>query len=173
MALAVWFGLSLRPNLWMLMLWMVAAALWAGARLFGIKATSSPPSFWSNALMTMLILLGPAIEDSGQRQGSYRRLRHPRGPVHRRRALRLGDGLGARALARRGGASQGGELVLALRGSHQMLLDRADSTLGPLEAFIEKRLLPRGAGVPMKKTFGGDSWLPCQMTIARPCRQRR
>ncbi len=64
MAALVWFGLSLRPNLWMLMLWTVAAALWAGARLFGAKATSFPPSFWSNALVTMLILLGPAIEDA-------------------------------------------------------------------------------------------------------------
>lgn len=64
MAALAWFGLSLQPNLWMLMLWMVAAALWAGARMFGVKATSLPPSFWSNALVTMLILLGPAIEDS-------------------------------------------------------------------------------------------------------------
>lgn len=64
MAVLVWSGLSLWPNLWMLMLWMVAAALWAGARLFGVKATAFPPSFWSNALVTMLILLGPAIEDS-------------------------------------------------------------------------------------------------------------
>lgn len=64
MAALVWFGLLLRPNLWMLMLWMVAAALWAGARLFGVKATSLPSSFWMNALVTMLILLGPAIEDS-------------------------------------------------------------------------------------------------------------
>jgi hypothetical protein len=64
MAALVWFGLSLRPNLWMLMLWLVAAALWAGARLFGIKATALPPSFWRDALVTMLILLGPAIEDS-------------------------------------------------------------------------------------------------------------
>jgi hypothetical protein len=64
MAALVWFGLLLRPNLWMLMLWTVAAALWAGARLFGVKTTSLPPSFWRNALVTMLILLGPAIEDS-------------------------------------------------------------------------------------------------------------
>jgi hypothetical protein len=60
----VWTGLSLRPNLWMLMLWMVAAALWASARMFRARATSLPPSFWRNALVTMLILLGPAIEDS-------------------------------------------------------------------------------------------------------------
>lgn len=63
-AALAWFGLSLRPNLWMLVLWLMAAALWAGARMFGVKATSSPPSFWRNALVTMLILLGPAIEDS-------------------------------------------------------------------------------------------------------------
>lgn len=64
MAALVWFGLLLRPNLWMLMLWVVAAALWAGARLFRVKASASSPSFWINALVTMLILLGPAIEDS-------------------------------------------------------------------------------------------------------------
>jgi len=60
----LWFGLSLRPNLWMLMLWMVAAALWAGTRLFRIRPGSLPPSFWVQSLVTMLLLLGPAIEDS-------------------------------------------------------------------------------------------------------------
>ncbi len=64
MAALVWAGLSLRPNLWMLMLWMVAAALWAGARLYRVKPSSFAPSFWVNALVTMLILLGPAIEDA-------------------------------------------------------------------------------------------------------------
>jgi hypothetical protein len=71
MAAVVWVGLSLRPNLWMLMLWMVAAALWAGAKLFGVKPTSFPPSFWSNALVTMLILLGPAIEDAAVGKDVY------------------------------------------------------------------------------------------------------
>jgi hypothetical protein len=42
----------------------MAAALWAGARLFGVRQSAWPPSFWSNALVTMLILLGAAIEDS-------------------------------------------------------------------------------------------------------------
>jgi hypothetical protein len=72
MATLVWCGLSLRPNLWMLMLWMVAAALWAGAKLFGVRRTSFPPSFWSNALVTMLILLGPAIEDAAVGKDVYR-----------------------------------------------------------------------------------------------------
>lgn len=62
--LAVWLGLSLWPSLWMLMLWLMAAALWAGSAMFGARATAFRPSFWSNALITSLILLGPAIEDS-------------------------------------------------------------------------------------------------------------
>ena len=72
MAALVWFGLSLRPNLWMLVLWMAAAALWAGAKLFGVSRTSFSPSFWSNALVTMLVLLGPAIEDTAQGKDVYR-----------------------------------------------------------------------------------------------------
>ena len=64
MALAVWIGLSLWPSLWMLMLWLMAAALWAGSAMFGARASAWRPSFWSNALITALILLGPAIEDS-------------------------------------------------------------------------------------------------------------
>ena len=71
-ATLVWGGLSLQPNLWMLVLWMVAAALWAGAKLFGVMRTSFTPSFWSNALITMLILLGPAIEDAAVGKDVYK-----------------------------------------------------------------------------------------------------
>jgi hypothetical protein len=63
-AAVLWMGLSLLPNLWMLMLWMMLAALWTGARMFGVRKSTHPPSFWSNALITALILFGPAIEDS-------------------------------------------------------------------------------------------------------------
>ena len=63
-AAVVWLGLSLHPTLWMLALWMMGAALWTGSGIFGTRSTSLRPSFWSNALITMLILLGPAIEDS-------------------------------------------------------------------------------------------------------------
>jgi hypothetical protein len=60
----LWLGLSLLPNLWMLMLWLMLAALWTGARLFGARRSAHRPSYWSNALITALILFGPAIEDS-------------------------------------------------------------------------------------------------------------
>jgi hypothetical protein len=42
----------------------MAAALFAGSALFGARRSRFRPSFWSNALITTLILLGPAIEDS-------------------------------------------------------------------------------------------------------------
>ena len=71
MGAAVWIGLSLWPSLWMLMLWMMAAALWAGAGIFGVRRTALRPSFWSNALITILILLGPAIEDSATGKGVF------------------------------------------------------------------------------------------------------
>ena len=71
LATVVWFGLSLWPNLWMLMLWVVAAAMVTGVRLYGIKATPYSPSFWMNALVTIIILLGPAIEDSAVGKGVF------------------------------------------------------------------------------------------------------
>jgi hypothetical protein len=43
---------------------MFAFALFVAAKLFGLLATRVAPSFWVNALVTMLILLGPAVEDS-------------------------------------------------------------------------------------------------------------
>ena len=70
-AAVVWLGLSLHPSLWMLMLWMMGAALWAGSGIYGTRSTTYRPSFWSNALITMLILLGPAIEDSASGKGVF------------------------------------------------------------------------------------------------------
>ncbi|MET0540980.1 MAG: hypothetical protein ABWZ88_04430 [Variovorax sp.] len=63
-ALGLWFGLSLWPSLWMLALWLMAAALWVGSAMTGARSSRFRPSFWSNALITALILIGPAIEDS-------------------------------------------------------------------------------------------------------------
>lgn len=64
LAALAWTGLSLWPSLWMLALWIMALTLWCGSALFGTRRNAYRPSFWSNALITTLILLGPAIEDS-------------------------------------------------------------------------------------------------------------
>ena len=71
MAAVVWFGLSMWPTLWMLVLWIVAVTLWGGARMFRVRPSAYPPSFWLNALMTMLIVLGPAIEDAAVGKDPY------------------------------------------------------------------------------------------------------
>ena len=63
-AVGIWLGLSLWPSLWMLVLWLMAAALWVGSAMTGARPSRFRPSFWSNALITALILIGPAIEDS-------------------------------------------------------------------------------------------------------------
>ena len=46
------------------MLWLVLAALWTGSAMFGVRRTRMQPAYWSNALVTAFLLLGPAIEDS-------------------------------------------------------------------------------------------------------------
>jgi hypothetical protein len=63
-AAVVWTGLSIRPTLWMLTLWLMASALWTGSAMFGARRTRMRPTFWANALVTAFLLLGPAIEDS-------------------------------------------------------------------------------------------------------------
>jgi len=64
---AVWYGLSIWVSLWMLVLWLAAAGLYAGSAMFGSRSTTMRPSFWANALITAFLLLGPAIEDMGSK----------------------------------------------------------------------------------------------------------
>ena len=64
LAFALWMGLSLWPSLLMLVLMLSLMTLWLARRLVPLVASRFPPSFWSNAWITALILLGPAIEDS-------------------------------------------------------------------------------------------------------------
>lgn len=64
LATFVWFGLQLWPSLWMFTLWMMLVTCWLAMRLYRVKASAYPPSYWMNALLTLLIFLGPAVEDS-------------------------------------------------------------------------------------------------------------
>jgi len=63
-AMAFWFALQACPSLWMFFLWMLLFGLYLGAKLYGVSATRFPPSFWVNVGATMLILIGPAVQDS-------------------------------------------------------------------------------------------------------------
>jgi len=72
LAMLIWSGLSLRPNLWMFALWTAAASLWIGVRMFGVKATPFGRSYWLNAMMSLFFVLGPAITDSANGDDAYR-----------------------------------------------------------------------------------------------------
>lgn len=63
-AIVFWFALKLHPDLWMFFWWMLLFGIGFGGKLYGLFATRFPPSFWQNACVTMLILVGPAVEDS-------------------------------------------------------------------------------------------------------------
>lgn len=71
-AVVVWFGLSIAPNLWMFFLWTLLLAIFLAGKFYAVLATRYPPSFWQNVLVTMLILLGPAVEDSASGKDVYK-----------------------------------------------------------------------------------------------------
>jgi len=70
-AVLFWFGLKLHPTLWMFFLWMLLFGLYFAAKLNRISASRYPPSFWMNTAVTMLIMLGPAVEDSANGKDVY------------------------------------------------------------------------------------------------------
>jgi hypothetical protein len=66
-----WLVLKLQPNLWMFSLWMLLFGVYFAAKMFGVFASRFPASFWLNVGLTMLILLGPAVEDSANGKDVY------------------------------------------------------------------------------------------------------
>lgn len=66
-----WIALSVAPNLWMFSLWMLLLAIGISARFYGVFPSRYPPSFWLNVMVTLLILLGPAVADSATGKDVY------------------------------------------------------------------------------------------------------
>jgi hypothetical protein len=64
LAMLVWQGLTLWPSLWMFVLWMMLVFCWMALRLYRIHPSKYPPSFWLNTMITLVIFLGPAVQDS-------------------------------------------------------------------------------------------------------------
>ena len=71
-AILFWFALKFWPSLWMFFLWMLLFGIYFACKLYGVIVTRFPPSFWINVAVTMLILLGPAVEDSAMGKDPYR-----------------------------------------------------------------------------------------------------
>ena len=72
LAIAMWFALKLHPTLWFfsLLMWLVAWAL--GRKVYRISTTSQSSSFWLNVGANLLILLGPAVQDSANGSDVYK-----------------------------------------------------------------------------------------------------
>ncbi len=66
-----WFALGLWTNLWMFFLWMLLFSLFFSCKIYQLIATRFPASFWINTAVTMLIMIGPAVEDSANGKDVY------------------------------------------------------------------------------------------------------
>lgn len=66
-----WFALKLAPNLWMFFWWTLAFSLFITSRLYGVVKSKYPPSYWTNVMITLLILIGPAVADSANGKDPY------------------------------------------------------------------------------------------------------
>lgn len=64
-ALGLWWLLGLWPGLTMLTLSLTLAVLLMARPMYGVVASRFPPDWWLNAMITAVILLGPAVGDSG------------------------------------------------------------------------------------------------------------
>ncbi len=70
-AVLFWFALKISPNLWMFFLLMLLFGIYFAAKFYGVIRSRHPPFFWQEVLVNLLILLGPAVEDSASGKDPY------------------------------------------------------------------------------------------------------
>jgi hypothetical protein len=70
-AIVFWFLLSISVNLWMFSLWIVLFGIVFAGRFYGALPSRHPASFWQNVFVTMMILLGSAVQDSANGKDVY------------------------------------------------------------------------------------------------------
>ncbi len=71
LAILIWFGLKLAVNLWMFFLWMALFGLYVAGKFYRVLPSRHAPSFWQDVFTTLLIILGPAVEDSANGKDVY------------------------------------------------------------------------------------------------------
>ena len=70
-AILFWVMLGILTNLWMFFLLMLLFGVYFSSKIHQLIKSRFPASFWLNVGMTMLILLGPAVEDSDSGKDVY------------------------------------------------------------------------------------------------------
>jgi hypothetical protein len=71
LAILLWFALKLHVNLWMFFLWILLIGILVASKIYGLSASKFPADFWVNSIVTMLILVGPAVADSASGKDVY------------------------------------------------------------------------------------------------------
>lgn len=71
LAILFWALLGMLTSLWMFAWLMLLFGIYYAAKLYQVLPSRYPASFWQNAFVTMLILLGPAVEDSANGKDVY------------------------------------------------------------------------------------------------------
>lgn len=71
-AILIWVGLGIATNLWMFFLWVLLFGVYAASKIYGLLRSRFPASFWMNTVVTMLILLGSAVQDSNTGKDVYK-----------------------------------------------------------------------------------------------------
>src|SRR5688572_10439069 len=71
-AILFWFALKICPNLWMFFLLMLLFGFFVAAKMYGVIATRWSAAFWPDVVINLLILLGPAVEDSANGKDVYK-----------------------------------------------------------------------------------------------------
>jgi hypothetical protein len=70
-AILFWLMLGVAPDLWMFSWWMLLFGVYFASKLYGVIPSRHPASFWQNVPVTMLILLGSAVQDSANGKDVY------------------------------------------------------------------------------------------------------
>jgi hypothetical protein len=71
LAALLWFGLKMAVNLWMFFLWMSLFGLYIAAKFYRVIPTRRDPMFWQVVFVTLIIFIGPAVQDSANGKDVY------------------------------------------------------------------------------------------------------
>ncbi len=63
-AVLIWAALGISTSLWMFFLWILLFVFFCAAKFYRVFPTRYAPTFWSNVVVTALILLGSAVQDT-------------------------------------------------------------------------------------------------------------
>ena len=70
-AILFWAMLGVLTNLWMFFLLMLLFGVYFSSKIYQLIKSRYPASYWLNVGINMLILLGPAVEDSDSGKDVY------------------------------------------------------------------------------------------------------